>query len=137
MNNFGRCETELNYTNIVLKENKCKFTLINEANISIRKIKVDGCAIKDGLRCDYLLIMRDNTEYYVELKGCNVSAAIKQIERTIILLSSDKKNTPKHSIVVSTRCPLETTKIQKLKYEFKHNYNSKLIIKTINCSCKL
>ncbi|MBN1639247.1 MAG: hypothetical protein JW866_09780 [Ignavibacteriales bacterium] len=134
MIDFGECEESTNFRNIVLQENRCKFTLVNNEGITIRKIKVDGCAIREGRRCDFLLILHDMTEYYVELKGCNVDQAIKQIIRTISLLSADKKRIPKYSFVVSTRCPLETTKIQQLKYRFKQNYNSKLIIQKINCS---
>jgi hypothetical protein len=45
--------------------------------------KVDGVIIKDGLRCDYVLMNEDDKRaYLIELKGSKLSDAAKQIEAT-------------------------------------------------------
>jgi hypothetical protein len=70
-------------------------------------------------------------EYYIELKGHDVEKALKQIERTIAKVSSNPQKITKHCFIISTRCPLASTKIQNLKKEFKKQYNANLTIKNI------
>ena len=38
---------------LVVKENKCKCVFSNPNQHLLTKIKVDGCQITDGIRCDY------------------------------------------------------------------------------------
>ena len=48
-------------------------------------MKVDGCAIKTGQKCDDLLISQDeHEEHFVELKGVDIMHAIDQLEQTIL-----------------------------------------------------
>jgi len=126
---FGECEVSTEKSIIVLKENKSQLVIRNSHNEKVRQVKVDGCAIKDGQRCDFLIIGSNNSEYFVELKGCDVEHAIKQLERTINILGSKIKSIKRYSIIISSRCPLLTPKIQKLKLHFRKNLMSELIIK--------
>jgi hypothetical protein len=129
MMNFGKCETTTERSIIVLKENRSRLVIKNSQNEKIRKVWVDGCVITEGQRCDFLLIGSNNSEYFVELKGCDVEHAIKQLETTINLLGAKIKSVQRHSIVISTRCPLLTPKIQKLKSHFRKDLMSELTIK--------
>lgn len=126
---FGTCEIQLCKRRIVLKENKSKITFVNNENRNIRKVIVDGCVEIEGRKCDFLLITEDGTEYYVELKGCNVEEAVSQIENTIKKISSSACLLKKHSYIISTRCPLLSPQIQKIKLKFKKMYMSSLHIK--------
>ena len=133
MKNFGECEKTSKNSKIVLsdsgsKNNKSKFRLDNQKKAKIRVVRVDDCAIKQGLRCDYLLILPDNLEIYVELKGKNVEHAVKQLESSIKQLT-DSLSAEKLCFVASTRFPITSPQIQKLKKNFKRNYNAKLTIK--------
>jgi hypothetical protein len=88
MKDFGKCETKNSNSNIVItdpgsKNNRSKFRLDNPKKASIRVIQVDDCAIKEGIRCDYLLILPDGQELYIELKGSDVTHALKQIIESI------------------------------------------------------
>ena len=133
MRNFGECEKISKNSKIVLsdsgsKNKQSKFRLDNQKKAKIRVVRVDDCAIKQGLRCDYLLILPDNLEIYVELKGKNVEHAVKQLESSIKQLT-DSLSAEKLCFVASTRCPITSPQIQKLKKNFKRNYNAKLTIK--------
>lgn len=111
------------------KENKCSISFINRHRKKVKKIVVDDCAIRDGIRCDYLILSDTRIEHFVELKGTDINHAFKQLKRSIELLSADAKNSPKHSYVISIRVPLTTTSIQFQKAVFKKAYNSSLVIR--------
>ena len=111
---------------IKFEENKCKVIFLNPQRTSYKCVDVDGCTIKDGIKCDKLLLSSDeHEEYYVELKGTDVMHAIDQLEETIKRLGEydDKR----HAYVVSTNvAPAINTRCQqKIKY-FKVKYHSEL-----------
>lgn len=116
---------------IPLKENKSCFRFLNPEQKDIRCILVDGCAITDGLRCDHLIIDANGMEHFIELKGHDISHAVKQLENSIQQLSPHKRT--KYAFIVSTRCPSSGTDIQIFKKRFKQKYNSELIIKNLVC----
>jgi hypothetical protein len=126
---FGRCETTVTQSRVSLSERRSKITFLNPEQRSVRRVQVDGCAITDGMRCDYLLIDHTGHEHYVELKGSDVSHALDQIMRSIEQLSVEARTHPKSSYVSSTRCPLFSTDIQCHKLKFKRFYNSSLQIR--------
>lgn len=133
MSVFGECEEIINDSKIVRtdpgsKNKKSKFCLVNSKKTKVRVIRVDGCAIKEGIRCDYLIILSNEQELYVELKGSDVKHAVEQIEATIQKLTTNI-STSKLCFISSSRCPITSTEIQNLKRKFKKNYQAKLIIK--------
>ncbi len=71
-----KCIEELNNERIVFGENKSKLTLINKRKLKCKKIKVDGCQIEEGIKCDYALF-NDEVECYIELKGQDIKHAFK------------------------------------------------------------
>ena len=133
------CQTRKCDPQITLKENRSKLTFLNPNRDEITVIKVDGCAIKDNntLKCDYAIVPCDEIEMYVELKGCDIPHAIKQLESTIKLLSENPKKIKKHCFIVSTRFPKYTTSIQILKDKFRKNFNSTFQVKNIQDECDL
>jgi len=126
------CVEVVKHSRIVLEEESSKITFLNPKQIEVRKIRIDGCVIKEGIKCDYMIItIHNGYEYYIELKGSDVDHALKQIERTITLVSSNQQRITKHCFIISTRCPLASPKIQDIKIKFKKQYNANLIIKNI------
>lgn len=123
------CEARTRNRRIVLEENSRKITFTNDTCQEVRRIRIDGCVITDGIRCDYLLIDSIEIEYYVELKGSDVKHAVEQLKRTIELVSKEQWRQQKFCFIISSRCPLLTPKIQELKVRFKKKYNAELIIK--------
>ncbi|MEL6441963.1 MAG: hypothetical protein AAFQ80_22285 [Cyanobacteria bacterium J06621_8] len=133
MRNFGACEEIKENTQIVIKDqksknNRSKFRIHNSRKTKVRVIQVDDCVITKGKRCDYLVILSDNQELYIELKGAKVSYAVEQIFASIPQLTADKSKL-KLGFVSSTRCPINSTETQKLKKIAKKQHNLQLLIK--------
>ena len=128
---MGNCRTTSSDSIFSFKDKKRKseLRLINTDKVESTTIHVDGCEITDGIRCDYLHLAKD-LEIFIELKGQDLQHAIKQIERTIDLLSSDAKKLEKISYIICTRSPMTSTEIQNYNKQFKKKYNSRLIIKS-------
>ena len=124
------CRKTSNNKVFAFSENRSSLTLLNKDEVSSISIHVDGCEIHDnGVKCDFLHIAKD-IEMYIELKGHDISHAMNQIERTIGLLSADKKKQKKISYIICTRSPLTSTEIQLFDRKFREKFNSKLIIKS-------
>lgn len=116
---------------IKFEENKSKVTFHNLSQKEYECIRVDGCAITDGIRCDYLLRRsEEELEYFIELKGCNVGHAIDQLRASIKQLSADVTTKAKMAFVISTKpYPLTNSTVQLAMKEFKTKFNSLLLVK--------
>jgi hypothetical protein len=128
------CNELINHKNIVVSEKRSKFKILNDSLKSINKVKVDGCLITNGKRCDYLFeICSDNFEkvFYVELKGSDLKKALEQIEATINYCNiyHKHKDKQKYAFVVTTRTPQIDSAIQNLKRNLK---NKKIKLETKN-----
>ncbi len=129
MDKGKKCRETLNDPIIVCKEHNRKISFLNTQRGEVTKILVDGCEINDkGVRCDYLVI-KDQVERYVELKGSNINHAIKQLKRSINLLSVNPKSSKKESFIISSRCPKSSAAILELKLKFRKEFNSSLLVK--------
>lgn len=116
-------------TNIKFEENRRKIIFQNPKALPYKKVKVDGCAILRGERCDNLLTSDDeHEERFVELKGTDVLHAIDQLEKSIRMIGEFTDN--RHAYVICTNvAPAYTTQIQKKKLLFKREYSSELVLK--------
>lgn len=114
----------------VKKEQKpAKLCFLNDAQIEVIKVTVDGCLNLQGKRCDYLIKIDNPTiEIYVELKGCRVKDGIEQIENTIKQIPRSQQKTVRYCYIIHTRCP-QSTDIQNMMKRFKKEYNAHLLIK--------
>lgn len=121
------CIETLNSTRIVCKEHKRKITFINSLKVKVSKIKVDGCQIIEGKRCDYLITYKNN-EHFIELKGSDIRHAFKQLKRTIKILGNTKCIS-RVSYIISSRSPCSSPEIQDFRVKFGKKYNSKLVVK--------
>lgn len=79
------CKT--NAREIVCEEQRAKYRALNPDENTIYKYQIDGDVIPKSsseTRCDYL-IENDtrNRAYFIELKGCDLSHAIEQVEATL------------------------------------------------------
>ena len=129
---FDKCEEKVNFKKILLEEKKAKIVFKNKNKNVVRKIKIDDCVITDTAtkRCDYLVIPTNtNIEHYVELKGSDLSHAVKQLTSAIKKISTICKQSKKLEkacyVIFANKCPLTTSAIQKHKINFKKIYNSK------------
>ncbi len=129
------CEEVSRNSIIVCKEQNSKIAFNNSSKKQISKIKVDGCQITEGVRCDYLITF-SNDEHFVELKGKDVSHAFKQLIRTINLLKNSSC-TNRVSYVISSRSPLTSPEIQVQRVKFRRKYMSELVVKNSNYQVKI
>ena len=116
-------------SNIRFEENRRKIIFQNPEKRRYLRVDVDGCTLREGMRCDKLLLSADeHEERYVELKGTDVKHAITQLESTIDKLG--EYDDDRHSYVICTNvAPVLTTDIQKKQKHFKQTYHSDLVIR--------
>lgn len=123
------CKITNNNKIVIFEENRSKLIIENLDEENSTKIIVDGCQITEGIRCDFLYLIK-GFEIFIELKGQDLEHALEQIKNTIIKLSVDPKKGKKKSFVICTRSPLNSATIQNLQVKFRRDYNSDLIIKS-------
>ncbi|MEW4568630.1 hypothetical protein AB1L88_12265 [Tautonia sp. JC769] len=117
------CTTSHNKRRFVVREKRSSVCFTNQNEHKIDQIKVDGCAIEEGMRCDYLVNVDSiDASILIELKGGDVEKAIKQLDATNKRLACIIKNNITW-IVSSTKCPLASTAIQVLKVRIKKQAN--------------
>lgn len=64
--------------------NRQEYRVSNISSKELCKIKVDGCLIKEGEKCDYLILdCQDKLAFFVELKGQDLVKALGQIDTSI------------------------------------------------------
>lgn len=131
------CIVETRESRIKFEENKRKIIFLNPGARPYKKVQVDGCAIRQGLKCDNLLVSGDESEErYVELKGKDVMHAVEQLEATIRELGQHAGN--RHAYIICTKVlPAYDTRIQGAQKMFRKQYNSALVVKANQLSVDL
>ena len=93
---------------IVFKEKKAKITFQNTSRKEYQSVTVDGCVIKEGNKCDFLLVSNEyGDQYFVELKGENVNHAVEQLETSMEQLMDKRKNVIHKAFVVSSNAGMK------------------------------
>lgn len=134
------CQENNSNSKIPLEEYKSKITFLNPDRITVIKIKVDNCVIRDKktLRCDYALIPSSDIEVYIELKGSDLNHAFKQIESTIRGLSDNPTKLKKVCFIIVTSIPpTPISRIQNQKKHFKKIFNADLHVQKTPYEYKL
>lgn len=93
---------------IVVKDsgNKQEYRVTNHKGKEICKIKVDGCLIKDGEKCDYLILAcEDKSAFFVELKGHDLQKALGQIDSSLTKVITEIKEFNIYARIVLNRNP--------------------------------
>jgi hypothetical protein len=129
MKRFPDCERLRKDLNITLSEKNSKIIFKNPQRLEVRELIVDGCAITEGVRCDYALEVESiEEEFYVELKGSDIKHAFEQIELTIQQISSQPYQMPKYCFVISTRNKIPKGELGVKKKKMLTKYNARLIV---------
>lgn len=133
----SRCVVKTTDSKVKFEENKRVIVFENPQRYVFMRVQVDGCAIKEGLRCDNLLTSEDElSEYFVELKGTDISHALKQLSASIEQLGQNCGN--RHCYIVSTNlAPSFNTMLQRAKQNFLKSYKSELLLKEKRLIVKL
>jgi DNA-binding protein YbaB len=123
-----KCEKIITDVEINLSENRSNITFINKNKEDIRKVTVDGCAITQGIRCDWLLIRPDDKEFFVELKGSDLKHAYEQIERSIKQIAKDCYIREKNIYIVMSKYPSKPPALQFMQRYFQDTYKATLMV---------
>lgn len=70
----------------VCSEKRSRYALSLDPKMEGWRYQVDGYIIKEGDKCDALILVKDGDDFaevFVELKGSDVSHAITQLEETL------------------------------------------------------
>ncbi|EPF29566.1 hypothetical protein C5N99_01375 [Treponema medium] len=76
------CEYYGNDKILVCQENKRKFVMHNNSGRNLLKIRVDGCLITSGTRCDFAVDDNSTDVYLIELKGKDLRKACIQLKNS-------------------------------------------------------
>lgn len=114
---------------VVVEERGRKFTVCTAANANVEKIRIDDGLISGNAnkKCDWVIEVNPHTKQYVffvELKGSDLSHAIKQLECSIVELKSQYqpyKNKQAHA-VCSRIIPAVTASAQVAAVNFKKKH---------------
>ncbi len=72
------------------KEEGKTYTLNNQGDFEIAKVKIDGCVLKDAnKKCDWMFLVEDEIVIFVELKGSDVNGGLKQLHDTYFRLKNN------------------------------------------------
>jgi hypothetical protein len=92
----------------VAKQKGKKYTLLNLSKYIVKSINVDKCLVDktEGKRCDYLMHITNKElqrAIFIELKGGDLSSALKQLCSTILFLKSEFKDNRMDARIVGSR----------------------------------
>ncbi|MBV7569663.1 hypothetical protein [Pseudomonas sp. PDM27] len=118
---------------LTFEEQKSVLQVVNKARRQLERHQVDGCLIVNGIKCDWLLVDSvSGREIYIELKGSDIKHAVDQICATVAALTKNVKDI-KLGYVICTKCPLDSTAVQRLKKSVLMSHKIKLKVqKTVH-----
>ena len=107
---------------IVFKEKKAKITFLNTTRKEYQRVTVDGCVIREGNKCDFLLVSNEyGDQYFVELKGEDVNHSVEQLETSMEQLMDKRNNIIHKAFVVSSNAGMKIdTHRQAIEKRFKN-----------------
>lgn len=103
---------------------------INRKRAEVTQYLIDGCVIRTGSRCDYLLMNEEmHTAYLIELKGSDLVKAAEQLEITERMLKQELSAYRVLYRIVANKC--KTQEIHSSAYrKYQLRWKGKLVLKT-------
>jgi hypothetical protein len=77
------CTVYTEASSVKVEEKKAKAVFLNPNSKKYSVTEIDGCLIKDGARCDFLVCEIGSASVFVELKGSKIEKACDQLLATI------------------------------------------------------
>ena len=120
------CIEETDVSKIKVKDGTKFAVFLNSANTLHLKVRVDGCAVMDGPRADWV-VERGNDAIVVELKGRDVEHAAVQIAATSTLWKNVEGRCGKIAgLIVARQYPKASTVIQLKQRSFVKTFGGPL-----------
>ncbi len=109
-------ECEAHAPKIVSQEKGRKHIAKNVKRACVTHYRIDGVVIKQGNKCDYLLINEDTKrEYLIELKGRDLIGAAQQLEATESALKTQMMPYSVKYRIVASKCRTQEIKSTEFK----------------------
>ena len=104
----------------------------NKDYCAVSHYQIDGVVLKEGKRCDFLLMNDEKrTAYLIELKGSDLCRAAQQLEATAAALSQPLSGYTLYYRIIANKCKtqeIESTAFLKYRMKWKRlKYGSKTI----------
>lgn len=112
--------------------NPQKHIAYNDSNSDVYHYKIDGEVIKDGNKCDFLLIKDSlpKVAFLIELKGSDLCWAANQIQSTEDKLKSELSSYELQYRIIANRCKTQEIETSAFK-KYRMKWGNKLIYKTL------
>lgn len=123
------CRENKSGARIPFSENGKSFVFLNPDRATHEAIRVDGCEITQGPRCDWALILSSGREVYIELKGVDLNHAYEQVAATVPQITRGK-GVQKVFCLIASRVPREDTSGQRLRLLLKTKFDMRAIKKS-------
>lgn len=119
---------------VPLRDISCRseFRISNPHRKKLQIIRIDDCEIKEGRRCDYL-VLEGSRAHLIELKGRNLEHGISQIEASMKHYKARLSSKLVTSYIVCSSFPKAITKKQVLQKRFKKQFGTLLKIEKSPC----
>jgi len=103
---------------------------VNKENNDVTQYQIDGIVLKDGTRCDYLLMNETKkVAYLIELKGSDLVKAAEQLENTEKMLRQELFGYSLRYRIVANKC--KTQEIRSSAYrKYQMLWKGRLLQKT-------
>lgn len=103
---------------------------VNKENNDVTQYQIDGIVLKDGTRCDYLLMNETKkVAYLIELKGSVLVKAAEQLENTEKMLRQELFGYSLRYRIVANKC--KTQEIRSSAYrKYQMLWKGRLLQKT-------
>lgn len=103
---------------------------INAGKCNVTHYKIDGVVIKEGSKCDYMLMNEERrVAYLIELKGSDLVKAAKQLEATESALQQELSAYKLQYRIIANKC--KTQEIRSSAYrKYQIRWKGRLMQKT-------
>lgn len=126
------CIENVKVSKIKVQDFGRQVVFVNDKRDSYLKIRVDGCAIKTGIRADWAIELGSSV-VVVELKGTNIDEAANQIIATARhWKTTERRSESVAGLIVCRSCPKANTRLQIKRQEFAKIFGGPLHMVTHN-----
>lgn len=133
----NECVERVNHPFVTVRENGRRASFNNPANQPYDKVHVDGCLIKDGIRCDWIVRQEGIGAVAIELKGADVMHACRQLDRTRQHPAAQPYLSPRLAyLVVSSKSPSFDTRVARAKEDARRR-GIRLTVRTREHVCSI
>src|SRR5690606_32364109 len=123
------CRNATKNPKIKVEENGRKAIFSNDNRDEYILTRYDGCVVKNEIGADWIISKEGLGDVIVELKGCNVLYAARQVSETASFLQKNNmRNSKIGGLIICRQYPRENTLIQRAKLDFQKKFSGPLKI---------